>query len=207
MYLRVPLPLLTSTKSLGHQYWMANLSKCLKQQKAIKTCGGTPPHILNPITGWKCVVSFKTRSLDPWYLLNKELSYLGYNLVRRVKISTSDLKFSLLIGCGVGRRSHRVYNFTVSCFKVIKLCNFATKEKSPIQKFLDRFTSLQRAHNTQLNRHLSKFKVCKSVHHHTIQINQPTRCNNFSSLLLDVYIQLNMFRASSRPSSGAQQLQ
>jgi hypothetical protein len=37
-----------------------------------------------------------------------------------------------------------------------------------------------------------------------IQINQPTRCNNFSSLLLDVYLQLNMFRASSRPSSGAQ---
>jgi len=50
-------------------------------------------------------------------------------------------------------------------------------------------------------------KVCKSVHHHTIQINQPTRCNNFSSLLPDVYLQLNMFRASSRPSSGAQQLQ
>jgi hypothetical protein len=41
------------------------------------------------------------------------------------------------------------------------------------------------------------------------KINQPTRCNNFSSLLLDVYsyVQLNMFRASSRPSSGAQQLQ
>ena len=51
------------------------------------------------------------------------------------------------------------------------------------------------------------FKVCKSVHHHTFQINQPTRCNNFSSLLLDVYVQLKMFRASSRPSSGAQQLQ
>jgi hypothetical protein len=45
------------------------------------------------------------------------------------------------------------------------------------------------------------------VHHHTIQINQPTRCNNFSSLLLDVYLQLNMFQASSRPLSGAQQLQ
>jgi len=40
-----------------------------------------------------------------------------------------------------------------------------------------------------------------------IQINQPTRCNSFSSLLLDVYLQLNMFRASSLPSSGAQQLQ
>jgi len=26
------------------------------------------------------------------------------------------------------------------------------------------------------------------------------------SLLLDVYVQLNMFRASSRPSSGAQKL-
>jgi len=52
-----------------------------------------------------------------------------------------------------------------------------------------------------------KFKVCKSVPQHTVQINQPTRCNNFSSLLLDVYVQLNMFRASSRPSSGAQRLQ
>jgi hypothetical protein len=37
----------------------------------------------------------------------------------------------------------------------------------------------------------------------TIQINQPTRCNNLSSLLLDVYLHLNMFRASSRPSSEA----
>ena len=45
------------------------------------------------------------------------------------------------------------------------------------------------------------------MHHHTIQINQPTGCNSLSSLLLDAYVQLNMFRASSRPSSGAQQLQ
>jgi hypothetical protein len=51
------------------------------------------------------------------------------------------------------------------------------------------------------------FKVCKSMHHHMIQINRPTRCNNFSSLLLDVYVQLNMFWASSCPSSGTQQLQ
>ena len=36
-----------------------------------------------------------------------------------------------------------------------------------------------------------------------IQINQPTRCTNLSGLLLVVQIQLNMFRASSRPSSGA----
>jgi hypothetical protein len=51
------------------------------------------------------------------------------------------------------------------------------------------------------------FKVCKSLHHHTTQINQPTRFKNFSSLLLDVYLQLKMLWASSRPSSGAQQLQ
>jgi len=47
------------------------------------------------------------------------------------------------------------------------------------------------------------FDVRKSVHHHTIQINLPRRCNTFTSLLLDVYVWLNMFRASLRPSSGA----
>jgi hypothetical protein len=42
------------------------------------------------------------------------------------------------------------------------------------------------------------------MHHHTIQIKHPTTYNNFSSLLLEVYVQLNMFRASSRQSSGSQ---
>jgi len=45
--------------------------------------------------------------------------------------------------------------------------------------------------------------VRKSVPHHTIQIIQPTRCNSFTSLLFDVYVWLDMFRASPRPSSGA----
>ena len=40
-----------------------------------------------------------------------------------------------------------------------------------------------------------------------IQINHPTRCINLSDLLLVVQIQLNMFRASSCPSSGAYKLQ
>jgi hypothetical protein len=40
-----------------------------------------------------------------------------------------------------------------------------------------------------------------------IQINEQTKCNNFSSSLLDVCLQLNMFRVSSGPSAGAQQLQ
>ena len=49
---------------------------------------------------------------------------------------------------------------------------------------------------------ICRFDVRKSVHHHTIQINQPTRCNSFTSLFLDVYVWLNMFRAPLRPSSG-----
>jgi hypothetical protein len=40
-----------------------------------------------------------------------------------------------------------------------------------------------------------------------IQINQLIICNNFSSLLIDIYVQHNKFRASSHPSSRAQQLQ
>jgi hypothetical protein len=39
--------------------------------------------------------------------------------------------------------------------------------------------------------------------HRTIQIIQLTKCNNSTGLLLDVYVWLNMFRAFSRPSSGA----
>jgi len=50
---------------------------------------------------------------------------------------------------------------------------------------------------------ITKFDVSKSVHHHTIQINQPTRCNSFTSLLLDVYVWLNMFRSPLRPASRA----
>jgi len=51
--------------------------------------------------------------------------------------------------------------------------------------------------------HLFTFDVRKAMHHHTIQINQPIRCNNFTSSLLDIYVWLNMFRAPPRPSSGA----
>jgi len=47
------------------------------------------------------------------------------------------------------------------------------------------------------------FDVCKSVHHYANQIKQPTRCNIFTSLLLDVHMWLSMFWASPRPSSGA----
>jgi len=38
----------------------------------------------------------------------------------------------------------------------------------------------------RINTEFLKFYICKSVDHYTIQINQPTRCNSFASLLLDV---------------------
>jgi hypothetical protein len=50
---------------------------------------------------------------------------------------------------------------------------------------------------------LSQFDVHKFMHHHTIQINQPTRWNRFTSLLLDVYVWLNMFQVLLRPLSEA----
>jgi hypothetical protein len=57
---------------------------------------------------------------------------------------------------------------------------------------------------TILNLHISLCcTVRKPVHYHTIQTNQPKRCNSFTSLLLDVYVWLNMFRAPLRPLSGA----
>ena len=33
-------------------------------------------------------------------------------------------------------------------------------------------------HHSVENKTILEFKVCKSVHHHTIPINQPTRCRN-----------------------------
>jgi hypothetical protein len=53
-----------------------------------------------------------------------------------------------------------------------------------------------------MNKEAASSSICQYLF--TIQINQPTRCNNFSSLLLDVYVQLNMFWVFSCPSSGAQ---
>jgi hypothetical protein len=47
------------------------------------------------------------------------------------------------------------------------------------------------------------FDVLNSVHHYTIEVNQPTICNIFTSLLLDIYLWLNMFLAPFRPSLEA----
>jgi hypothetical protein len=50
-----------------------------------------------------------------------------------------------------------------------------------------------------------KFKVCKSAHHHTIQINHQLDAINSRVYYSDIYLQLNMFWESSRSSSEAQQ--
>jgi hypothetical protein len=50
-------------------------------------------------------------------------------------------------------------------------------------------------------------KVCNSIHHHTIQINQQIDATISPAYYLDTYLQLNVFRSSSRQSYGAQQLQ
>jgi hypothetical protein len=45
------------------------------------------------------------------------------------------------------------------------------------------------------------------MHHHTIQINHQLDATISPVYYADVYLQLNVFWASSHPSSGAQQLQ
>ena len=48
------------------------------------------------------------------------------------------------------------------------------------------------------------FAILKNVLYSYDHSNKsPTRCNNFPVYYRDVYLQLNMFRAFSRPSSGA----
>jgi hypothetical protein len=54
-----------------------------------------------------------------------------------------------------------------------------------------------------LHVYCNKWKTCRC----TNQINHHPECNNFPLYYPDVYLQLNMFRTFSRPSSGAKWLQ
>ena len=74
---------------------------------------------------------------------------------------------------------------------------FSVSTISPVYSVYINLTSQLPCHT------LTELDLSINGHSISIQINQPTRCNNFSSLLLDVYVQLNMFRASSRPSSAS----
>jgi len=60
--------------------------------------------------------------------------------------------------------------------------------------------------SSSINQHVAVTPVTitrVSYRKNTVQIIQSTKCNTFTSLLLDVYMWLNMFRASPRPSSVA----
>jgi hypothetical protein len=85
------------------------------------------------------------------------------------------------------KRQYPFTAFALKRFITKKICTARSKKSNKIV----------------LTTNLNKFDVRKSVHHHTTQINKPTRCNSFTSLLLDVYVWFSMFRAIPRPSSGA----
>jgi len=51
--------------------------------------------------------------------------------------------------------------------------------------------------------HVCRYTMFLTMIETMFQIIQLTRCNSFTSLLHDIYVWLNMFRASPRPSSGA----
>jgi hypothetical protein len=90
-------------------------------------------------------------------------------------------------------------------FKFYKF-SFECKLKSYRRYYLDIYhfnIILHYVKRKQKFKKIPKFDVPKSVRHHTLQINQPTRCNSFTSLLLDIYVQLNMFQLPPHPSSGA----
>jgi len=89
---------------------------------------------------------------------------------------------------------------------------FAILEYILLVKFLTSLTS--KAFIAGHNKWQRYWKICNSqwaivqptrctCYFSSIHINQPTRRNSFTSLLLDVYVWLNMFRAPPRPSSGA----
>jgi len=96
------------------------------------------------------------------------------------------------VGCIISytKRTFRYLSFTVACRKNCQPLSIICYINLHFHRILWLFI-------------LGSFDVHKSMHHHMIPIFQPTKCNSFTSLLLDVYVWLNMIRASPRSSSGA----
>jgi hypothetical protein len=76
------------------------------------------------------------------------------------------------------------YEFQLLRHFVIKFFLFYFPE-IPVRSFKWNFVGTVFSASHSLKSTCSEFDVLKSVHHHTIKINQPTRCNSFTSLLLD----------------------
>jgi len=159
------------------------------------------------ITEWGKGVELGPSKLEVWFVVPIQYEYpedccVNDTCCRSLKMYIIPLGF--VSGCTL-KEIKRKLIFECLIFHAFSVLG------SPALPY-DTYMNIRISHRTQSEsvcatvKYAFKFKVCKSVHHHTIQINQPTRCSNSSSLLLDVYVQPNMFRASSRPSSGAQQL-
>jgi len=131
----------------------------------------------------KLPVNFETMKLNPYVhvLMIKSWPFICV-LPSRFSLSRNALK---------GRVGNRMtYKLTISILDLLFISNLVWCSDQNLRCI--------RCH-----------KVTELLNMVMFQINQPTRCNNFSSLLLDVYlyVQRNMFRVSLRSSSGAQQLQ
>jgi hypothetical protein len=73
------------------------------------------------------------------------------------------------------------------------------------RKFVLKIHVLSKSENNNGDSTRRPLFVCDNISPNSNK--SPTRCNNFPVYYPDVYLQLNMFRAFSRPSSGAQLLQ
>ena len=112
------------------------------------------------------------------------------HLVPRLQVDEGIPSLPCISAWCAKRQFYLYLHFIIRCGE---MCQFITNMLQKWMWYSKCFTTL-----------LMVFDVPKSVHHHKTQIIQPTRCNSFTSLLLDVYVWLNMFRASPRPSSGAE---
>jgi hypothetical protein len=74
------------------------------------------------------------------------------------------------------------------------------KKKEVVPKMLIRKKNV---YEKRVREYGSQRDVRGSVHYSIIHIENPTRCNSVSKFLFHIYMKLNMFRATRRPSSGA----
>ena len=118
-----------------------------------------------------------------------------------VMISSNTLHYSLTI-------SARVYLFIYFSF-FISLCTYRCKKLYICHDWCERFSGAYWDIKIVILRMSALFENL-AVRHRSFTFNSnksPTWCNNFSFYYPDVCVQLNMFRAFSCPSLGAQWLQ
>jgi hypothetical protein len=117
---------------------------------------------------------------------------------RRGEVLSSNKSADEVIDRGLkGRNSYTLPNsdrfWSLQIILLIGCCSH-TKNLVPVRA----------AHQTPLSQKINVgLHIRGSMHHSIIYKENPTRCNNVSKFLFHIYIKLNMFRATHRPSSGA----